>query len=110
MNSGREGCPMAMGSHFEGDAFMRTDLIADPRTWIDVCQRFYSSIDQYNIHFLQHLWHAYALLGVFHPLEVVQWHSMQFYLDGAKKLHFNPETRDEITYRLRDGIRPESDE
>lgn len=109
MNSGRECKPMSMGVHWRDDPFMSTAHIGsdDPRDWTKVVREFYGSIDQYNIHFLQHLWHAYAVVGMHHPLEEIRDRCWDFYLRGCKALHMHPETKDEIEHRLREGIREE---
>lgn len=109
MNSGREGRPMDLGQRFVGDAFMRMDLIANPVSWQATMDGFYSSIDEHNIHFLQHLLHAAAVLGFNHPTEEVAWCWLAFYHRGVEKLHMLPESKEQFTYRLRDGDRGQDD-
>lgn len=105
MNSGRHRGPMPLGMKMEGDPFMRTDLIVDRVLWEEVCKAFYDSIDQYNIHFIQHLLHATAVIGFKHPLQVVRNGFSAFYYTGVDALHMNPETMEQVDRRLRDGRR-----
>lgn len=111
MNSGREGRPMTMGVVWRDDPFMQTTAIGatDITPWLQVVNAFYGSIDQYNIHFLQHLWHAYAVVGIHHPNMMIRDRCWGFYLRGVKALHMHPESPEEITWRLRDGIRDEDE-
>lgn len=110
MNSGRCGKPMERGETFDGDAFMRMDLICSDELWDQAIADFYGSIDEYNVHFLQHLLHAAAVLGFNHPMEDVAARWLRFYHKGVHKLHMLPENREQFTYRLRDGRRLEEDE
>jgi hypothetical protein len=110
MNSGRLGKPMERGETFDGDAFMRMDLICDNEKWAKTLQDFYSSIDEYNLHFFQHLIHAAAALGINHPDEQVRGNWWDFYTFGCHKLHVTPETKEEFVYRLRNGRRLLEDE
>jgi hypothetical protein len=109
MNSGREGVPMAMRVHWENDPFMSTWAIGadDGTDWQILVDRFYGSIDQYNVHFLQHLWHAFAVVGINHPRLMIRERCWDLYLRGVHSLHMWPETPEQIQYRLRDGIREE---
>jgi hypothetical protein len=109
MNSGREGVPMKHGAKFEGDAFMRMDLICNEKAWDETIHSFYSSIDEYNIHFLQHLLHAAAVLGFNYPVPVLRERWLKFYHVGVHKLHMKPETECEFVYRLRNGDRGQDD-
>lgn len=107
MNSGREGSPMTMGLVWRDDPFMQTVLIGAPtdEPWNTAMDTFYKSIDQYNIHFLQHLWHAFAVVGVNHEDENIRRRCWNFYLRGVHALHMRPEGPGELVHRLRDGIR-----
>lgn len=110
MNSGREGRPMDMGLVWRDDPFMQTTLIGadDESGWQRACDNFFGSIDQYNIHFLQHLWHAFAVVGINHPRLIIRDRSWRcVYLRGVNSLHMLPETPEDIRYRLRDGVRQE---
>jgi hypothetical protein len=107
MNSGREGKPMSLGVRWTDDPFMTTWHVADSQRWNPVVDEFYGSIDQYNVHFLQHLWHAYAIVGINHPIPVIQARAWQVYVRGVHALHMFPETREQIEHRLRDGVRHE---
>jgi hypothetical protein len=112
LNAGRYGRPLELGEVMEGDSFMRMDLIAGAsgRTWVDVTHDFYTTIDEQNVHFLQHLLHAAAVLGFGHRIEIVRERWLSFYHTGVHKLHMNPETKEQFTHRLRDGRRAEEDE
>lgn len=110
MNSGRKGVPMESGEKFDGDSFMRMDLICDEQLWDFAIGDFYSDIDEYNIHFLQHLLHAAAVLGFNYPNTEIRQRWLNFYQKGVRKLHMLPETREQFLWRLRDGIRLEEDE
>lgn len=109
MNSGRHGVPMEHGETFDGDAFMRMDLICDDDLWTAASKAFYDSIDEYNIHFFQHLIHACAVLGFNYPHASIARRWLDFYHHGVEKLHMIPETREQFTYRLRDGRRVKED-
>lgn len=110
MNSGREGVPMALGERFEGDNFMRMDLISHQASWSSVCDDFFRSIDEMPLHFYQHLIHAAAVVGFNHPIPLVAERWLQFYHRGVDRLHMKPETREEFVYRLRNGDRGKGDE
>lgn len=108
MNSGRLGKPMKEGETFDGDPFMRMDLICDVQSWAFAMDAFFADIDSHNIHFFQHLIHAAAVCRM-HPNNRVAKHWADFYLRACKALHVGPETIDEIRYRLRDGRRAEAE-
>jgi hypothetical protein len=110
MNSGREHKPMALGTFYATDSFMRTVEIADDRLWEQAINNFLSEIDSFNLHFFQHLIHAAAVLGIGHwDMDIrARWWSL--YTEGVRKLHLHPETKEELRHRLRDGERPEEDE
>lgn len=110
MNSGRELKPMALGTFFAGDTYMRTVEIADPVLWMEVVGTFLSDIDEYNVHFFQHLVHAAAVIGIHHWDDMVRANWWYFYTESVNKLHMRPETKDEIQHRLRIGVREEFDE
>jgi hypothetical protein len=110
MNSGREGRPMARGETFEGDSFMRMDLICDDTLWESTMYGFFSEIDSYNLHFYQHLLHAAAAVGINHPDQQVRINWWEFYRRGCKKLHMECETPSEFIHRLRNGRREGEDE
>lgn len=105
MVTGRMGTAMKLGERFEDDKFMRMDLIVDDQAWVEASDAFFASIDEYNLHFFQHLLHAAAVLGFNHPVPAVAANWLDFYHRGVHKLHMKPETREEFTYRLRNGKR-----
>lgn len=112
MVSGREGVPMKMGVVWRDDPFMQTTAVGadDDMPWEAVVNRFYASVDQYNIHFLQHLWHAFAVVGINYPDATIRKRCWWFYLRGVRALHMKPESAEEIIWRLRDGVRAEDGE
>lgn len=110
MNSGREGVPMKLGQAFEGDNFMRMDLIGNETVWDMVCNGFFGNIDELPLHFYQHLIHAAAVVGFNHPIPIVAQRWLAFYHRGVDRLHMKPETREEFVFRLRDGDRGKGDE
>jgi hypothetical protein len=67
MNSGREGKPMADGTMWRNDPFMRMDLVIDDLEWYHATEAFLQDVDTYNLHFFQHLIHAAAVCGLHHP-------------------------------------------
>lgn len=110
MNTGRYGVPMPLGEFFPDDRFMRMDLIADQHLWGDAVDNFFGSIDELNVHFLQHLLHAAAVLGFNHPIPIVRQRWLDFYHRGVDKLHMKPETEAEFVHRLRNGKRDLEDD
>lgn len=110
MNAGRTGKAMDPGETFDGDSFMRMDLVCSTASWQKVCDDFFAEIDSYNLHFFQHLIHAAFAVGINHPIGLVAHHWCEFYYLACRKLHVKPETRDEFVHRLRDGRREEEDE
>lgn len=105
MNSGREGKPMAMHMRWLNDPFMSTTYVSNDRSWIEIVNAFMDEWDAYNVHFLQHLAHAFAVVGIHYPIEQVRVNCWWFYEYTANKLHYHPETKEEIQQRLCDGIR-----
>jgi hypothetical protein len=63
-------------------------------------KNFLHSLDQYNIHYVMHLFHAAEIIGFFHPdaLTASRWNT--FYRMGCKKLHLHHEGLDELNERL----------
>jgi hypothetical protein len=110
LNSAREGRPMQLGTEWIDDTFMRTAEISRMGRWHECTKLFLSEIDSFNLHFYQHLMHAAAVCGVHHWDSMVSSNWWQFYEAGVQRLHMKPETKDEIQYRLRDGMRKEEDE
>jgi hypothetical protein len=58
------------------------------------------SMDQYHWHYLEHLLFASEIIGYYHPYpgirEIWNW----FYTKAVKKIHLNPETKDQMDSRL----------
>jgi hypothetical protein len=110
MLSGREEKPMAMGTEYDGDTFMRTIEITSKDKWERITKEFFSNIDEYNVHFLQHLLHAAQVIGVNHWNNTVATNWWNFYAEGVHRLHLKCETADEMKFRLRSGRRLQEDE
>lgn len=107
MNAGRTGKPMERGVLWEEDPFMTVYWLEDVERWAEVTKYFFDQWDSYNIHFLQHLAHAYAVIGIHHPDNDFAEKAWTFYERCCRKLHMYPETQTQVLYRLRDGKREE---
>lgn len=112
MNCGESKRPLGVGESLvsQHDKFMRMDLIADSALWEQTVEEFIRDIDTYNVHFLQHFMHAAAVVGYNHPDIRIRAPWYQMYTRICRKIHVNPETKEEITHRLRDGLRTEEEE
>jgi hypothetical protein len=109
LNSGRHGVPMSIGEAFDGDSFMSMAKIYNDKIWLDLTTTFLKGIDQYNVHFLQHLLHATQICSQ-HPIEEIGKRWWLFYKSGVHRLHLSIETVETMRYRLRNGKRLEEDE
>ncbi len=108
MNAGRTGVPMKPGVVWRDDPFMSIATIGDDQTWSQVARDFFDQWDAYNVHFLQHLAHAYAVIGMNYPHDDdMKNRAWWFYDRCCRKLHMTPETPQEIAWRLRSGVREE---
>ena len=107
MVSGRERQPMDFDVAWRDDTFMNTVHISQDGSWEAVTRAFFGEMDAYNLHFFQHLIHAFAVVGVHFPVVAVRSRCWGFYLRACHKLHVHAETPEEIVHRLRDGIREE---
>lgn len=110
MNSGRDRKPMARGTAYDTDSFMRMDLIETDAAWNWVTKDFHGSMDEMNLHYFQHLIHAAAICGIDYPDKELRNRWWDFYVSCCKRIHVKCETSGEIDYRLRDGKRIEEDE
>jgi hypothetical protein len=106
MNAGRTGGPVG-DEVWKDDPFMTMQWVKDPDKWAQVTKAFFDQWDAYNVHFLQHLMHAYAVCGIHYPETSVREMAWGFYYRCCKKLHLPTETQDQVVHRLRDGIREE---
>ena len=106
MNAGRTGKPVG-DEVWRDDPFMSTVHIRDEAQWAIVTAEFFGQWDAYNVHFLQHLMHAYAVAGIHYPDIPVREKAWKFYERCCRKLHLPTEDPVEMVYRLRDGIREE---
>ena len=106
MNAGRTGAPVG-NEVWADDPFMTMQWIVDDDMWTLATKKFFDQWDAYNVHFLQHLMHAYGIAGIHYPEKEARVRAWTFYVRCCKKLHLPPETKDLMQYRLRDGIREE---
>jgi hypothetical protein len=110
MNSGREGKPMELGTGWKTDPFMTMKWISHDIDWDEAKSNFFGDMDSYNLHFFQHLIHAMAIIGMYHPHQLIRVRCWHFYTEACNRLHVVPENYAEIEYRLRDGIREGEEE
>ena len=61
---------------------------------------FFKSVDQYPHHWYMHLTHSAEIVGNFHPNRTVADHWLSFYLQICADLHVNPESKQQLEYRL----------
>lgn len=103
---------LAPGEYVQGDPFARMDIIDNEAKWNDATKEFFRDFDSYNIHFFQHLAHAYGVAGCGFPMtdfhrREIRHRCWAFYEKCCRKLHMHPEGRDELMFRLRAGEREE---
>lgn len=96
---------MTRGVLWKTDPFMTVWWIENEERWSKVCSEFFDQWDAYNVHFLQHILHAYGVIGIHHPDQVFRDKAWNFYAEGCHKIHMIAETKEGMQYRLRDGIR-----
>ncbi len=106
MNAGRTGGPVG-DEVWTDDPFMTMQWIKDEYKWTGATKNFFDQWDAYNVHFLQHLAHAYAVAGIHYIDDPIRRRAWKFYERCCRKLHMNPETPGNVVHRLRDGIREE---
>lgn len=107
MNAGRTGKPMEPDTAWSDDPFMTIYFIGNSLRWETATKEFFNQWDAYNVHFLQHLAHAYAVCGMHYPDQSIRVQAWSFYDRCCRKLHMHAETPQEVAYRLRDGLRGE---
>lgn len=85
---------------FCGDVAQATSYMQphDPGVFEEAGQAVLRSLDHYNLHFFMHFTHAVEIMGYYAPEQKLQWHGL--YLLICRKLHINPETRDQLDARL----------
>lgn len=110
LNAGRTGAPIPPGVVWDTDTFMTIAPICSDVGWVGFTGPFFDNWDSYNVHFLQHLAHAYAVVGIAYPDLDIRIRAWEFYKACCHKLHMNHESPDQVAHRLRDGIRLEADE
>ena len=62
-------------------------------------------LDSYPMHWLLHFTHAIEIIGYKHPDFDTRSFWMCLYVKIVKSLHLNPETEDQLDFRLQDGCR-----
>lgn len=92
------------GAHFKGN----DDFMGDHSGHIDplVLKTFSEDHDQYPHHWILHLTHAAEVVGYLHPDESMRYHWHTFYLLMVTAFHMQPETKDQMLYRLRERYPP----
>lgn len=98
---------MPRNFHDDDDPFMSTLLISQPVAWSECCNLFFADMDEHNLHFIQHFAHAACILGYKQPDMLFRAGWELFYKKLTRKLHWHPETEEDIDWRLRDGKRAE---
>jgi len=63
-------------------------------------KHFLKNWDQYPIHFIDHLMHAFEVVGYKHPNNMIGWQYFTAYEAMVIKLHLNMETEDQMDARL----------
>lgn len=112
MVPGATGAPLLPGQNLPDDSFMQMYRIGhvDEGPWQEATLAFFRAWDELNVHFLFHLLHAAAVLGIRHPESRVRTRWWDFYCRGMRKAHVNPETPEQLMDRLKDGHKPDAPE
>lgn len=84
-----------------GDVFMGVGEL-DPKVADDFMN---FQLDSYPMHWLLHFTHAIEIIGYKHPDLDTRTFWMHLYVRIVKALHMNPETKDQLDFRLQDGAR-----
>lgn len=86
---------------FSGDSFMGVGILSP-----DAADDFIAfQLDSYPMHWLLHFTHAIEIIGYKHPDLNTRVYWMHLYVKIVKALHLNPETKDQLDFRLQDGDR-----
>lgn len=70
----------------------------DRDTLLDRMEKFLGDWDHYPLHFCMHLVHAAEVVAYYHPTNGEPW--LMFYRAACKKLHFRPESKEDLEARL----------
>jgi hypothetical protein len=70
----------------------------DHQVFEEVAREVLRSIDHYNLHFFMHFTHAVEIMGYYAPTYRQNWEWL--YRSTCRKLHINPETREQLDARL----------
>jgi len=62
-------------------------------------------LDSYPMHWLLHFAHAIEIMGYKHPDLDTRTYWMHLYVRIVRSLHLNPETEEQLDFRLQDGCR-----
>lgn len=74
----------------------------------DTVKLFLSNLDPYPVHWLMHFMHAAEIIGYKHPDTETRKFWYDLYHAMVRKLHFNPETKEQCDRRLSDDHLEES--
>jgi hypothetical protein len=85
---------------FCGDVEKATSYMQphDSETFRAAASQVLRSLDHYNLHFFMHFTHAVEIMGYYAPAKRTDW--CQFYQLICRKLHINPETKEQLDARL----------
>lgn len=86
----------ANGNAFMGIGFLEPHVVDD---FMDF------QLDSYPMHWLLHFTHAIEIIGYKHPDLDTRTYWMHLYVKIIKSLHLNPETEQQLDFRLQDGKR-----
>lgn len=76
----------------------------------DAVDLFLADIDAYPVHWLTHFMHAVEIISYHHPSETTRARWLSIYLAIVDRLHLQPETKEALAVRLRDGRRTPEEE
>lgn len=112
MVTGATGQALVLGFDLPDDSFMQMYRIGHVQEapWQEAVIEFFRSWDEMNVHFLFHLLHACAVLGIRHPEDRIRMRWWDFYTRGMRKAHVNGESPSQLIERLKDGHKPDDPE
>lgn len=65
---------------------------------------FLQNFDHYPVHYVLHLMHAVEIIGYYHPNKGCAYYCDHYYRKFCRKIHMNPETKDQLNARLQREI------
>ena len=87
----------------EDTSFMTTSGEITDDHWIDIGV-MRDNIDKYPTHYILHFMHAAEIIGYFHPDRNISGFWCFVYNLFVEAMHLTPETPEQNTFRLRDGV------